>query len=273
MTTINIIELAQQHGATSYRNRADTQNPAYGFTEDGLQRFAQALLAAAPIAPDAWKRDLSPPLPLSPKLNPENTITQAIDALVGAAFVEGGVSPGNTLAAHVLTEQRKRELIAAIGAQCLHQIAEPGKYPPLPEARFAIDAQSKDGDWVSVDVFDDNQMLAYYDLGRQQVDKQPNLQDALVDKSANLQARTAAPNTPLYDPCEVAFSTVNQPLTVAPAAVAGPTRTVIADAEIKAAYVKAHGTDAGWLGIAGSYFVSGWSTRQVPQVAEEGGAA
>lgn len=28
--------LARKHGATSYRNRADTQNPAYGFTPAGL---------------------------------------------------------------------------------------------------------------------------------------------------------------------------------------------------------------------------------------------
>ena len=28
--------LAKRHGATSYRNRADTQNPAFGFTEAGL---------------------------------------------------------------------------------------------------------------------------------------------------------------------------------------------------------------------------------------------
>ena len=28
--------LVKRHGATSYRNRADTQHPAYGFTEDGL---------------------------------------------------------------------------------------------------------------------------------------------------------------------------------------------------------------------------------------------
>lgn len=31
--------LARKHGATSYRNRADTQHPAYGFTEDGLRNL------------------------------------------------------------------------------------------------------------------------------------------------------------------------------------------------------------------------------------------
>ncbi|WKL14221.1 hypothetical protein QYQ99_17595 [Comamonas testosteroni] len=55
----------------------------------------------------------------------QDKITLAIDALASAAFVEGGVSPENTQAARDLTEQRKRELLAAIGAPCLHQIQEP----------------------------------------------------------------------------------------------------------------------------------------------------
>lgn len=38
-----IIELARQHGATSYVNRADTAHPAYGFTEVGLIAFARHL--------------------------------------------------------------------------------------------------------------------------------------------------------------------------------------------------------------------------------------
>lgn len=50
---INIIDLAEKHGQTSYRNRADTKHPAYGFTEEGLQAFAHALLAAAPQAVQA----------------------------------------------------------------------------------------------------------------------------------------------------------------------------------------------------------------------------
>ncbi|MDR0216125.1 MAG: hypothetical protein LBJ15_19305 [Comamonas sp.] len=44
-TTNNIVALALKHGASSYRNRADTQNPAYGFTETALAAFAQELLA------------------------------------------------------------------------------------------------------------------------------------------------------------------------------------------------------------------------------------
>jgi len=32
-----IEELAKKHGATSYRNRADTQNPAFGFSAAGLE--------------------------------------------------------------------------------------------------------------------------------------------------------------------------------------------------------------------------------------------
>ena len=37
--------LARKHGATSYRNRADTQHPAYGFTEDGLRSLLADALA------------------------------------------------------------------------------------------------------------------------------------------------------------------------------------------------------------------------------------
>lgn len=44
-TTQPIIALAIKHGASSYTNRADTQHPAYGFTEAALTAFAQDLLA------------------------------------------------------------------------------------------------------------------------------------------------------------------------------------------------------------------------------------
>ena len=37
--------LLKRHGATSYRNRADTQHPAYGFTEDGLNGLIDEVLA------------------------------------------------------------------------------------------------------------------------------------------------------------------------------------------------------------------------------------
>ena len=55
--------LAKRHGATSYRNRADTQNPAYGFTEGGLNgligevlaKWGQPAQAAEPVAwLDPW---------------------------------------------------------------------------------------------------------------------------------------------------------------------------------------------------------------------------
>lgn len=36
LTDEQIEALAKKHGATSYRNRADTQHPAYGFTPAGL---------------------------------------------------------------------------------------------------------------------------------------------------------------------------------------------------------------------------------------------
>ena len=56
-------------------------------------------------------------------------ITAAVDALITAAFIEGGVSPEKVQQAHELTDQRKSELMAAIGAPCLHQIAEPAAAP------------------------------------------------------------------------------------------------------------------------------------------------
>lgn len=38
MAQIDDLEaLAKRHGATSYRNRADTQNPAFGFSVAGLE--------------------------------------------------------------------------------------------------------------------------------------------------------------------------------------------------------------------------------------------
>ena len=51
--------LARKHGATSYRNRADTQHPAYGFTEDGLRSLLADALAkwgqpAQATEPVAW---------------------------------------------------------------------------------------------------------------------------------------------------------------------------------------------------------------------------
>ena len=40
-----IIDLALKYGASSYRNRADTNHWSYGFTEAGLVAFAQELMA------------------------------------------------------------------------------------------------------------------------------------------------------------------------------------------------------------------------------------
>ncbi len=51
--------LAKRHGATSYRNRADTQHPAYGFTEGGLNGLIDEVLAkwAAPQPSPAAQGD------------------------------------------------------------------------------------------------------------------------------------------------------------------------------------------------------------------------
>ena len=50
--------LVKRHGATSYRNRADTQHPAYGFTEDGLNGLIDEVLAK-------WGTPQPAPAPLS----------------------------------------------------------------------------------------------------------------------------------------------------------------------------------------------------------------
>ena len=57
--------LVKRHGATSYRNRADTQHPAYGFTEDGLNGLIDEVLAKwgtpqpvvrEPLTDEQWQR-------------------------------------------------------------------------------------------------------------------------------------------------------------------------------------------------------------------------
>ena len=79
----------------------------------------------------------------------QDKITLAIDALASAAFVEGGVSPENTQAARDLTEQRKRELLAAIGAPCLHQIQEPAANKLLENTpAFYTAIAEHDGGWL-----------------------------------------------------------------------------------------------------------------------------
>lgn len=54
--------LVKRHGATSYRNRADTQHPAYGFTEDGLNGLIDEVLAKWG-SPQPVAREPSPPAP------------------------------------------------------------------------------------------------------------------------------------------------------------------------------------------------------------------
>ncbi len=51
--------LAKKHGATSYRNRADTQNPAFGFSVAGLASLLaearrDALEEAARVCESEW---------------------------------------------------------------------------------------------------------------------------------------------------------------------------------------------------------------------------
>lgn len=107
MLTEQLEELARKHGATSYRNRADTQHPAYGFTPAGL------LNLLAEVVGEARKQD-------------EALIRQMLDVLV---IAEAGLAdigdadrePGDDLAwcearaAQALREPR--EAIAAAKAR------------------------------------------------------------------------------------------------------------------------------------------------------------
>lgn len=64
-TDAELEALARKHGATSYRNRADTQHPAYGFTEDGLRnlladalaKWGSPVVAVEPHDPGPWQVD------------------------------------------------------------------------------------------------------------------------------------------------------------------------------------------------------------------------
>ena len=72
-----IEELAKKHGATSYRNRADTQNPAFGFSAAGLE----SLLAEVRKQDDALILQLVEALERADKIsgypNNRKTITAA----------------------------------------------------------------------------------------------------------------------------------------------------------------------------------------------------
>ena len=72
--------LVKRHGATSYRNRADTQHPAYGFTEDGLNGLIDEVLAK-------W----GTPQPVNPGFTIENRA--GIDVLV---WKDGGCQPATS---------------------------------------------------------------------------------------------------------------------------------------------------------------------------------
>ena len=62
MAQIDDLEaLAKRHGATSYRNRADTQNPAFGFSVAGLS----SLLAEVRKQDDALIRQMDAALDAS----------------------------------------------------------------------------------------------------------------------------------------------------------------------------------------------------------------
>lgn len=49
ITKDELMQMAEKTGSTSYRNRADTANPAYGFSAAKLAEFANAILERAEV--------------------------------------------------------------------------------------------------------------------------------------------------------------------------------------------------------------------------------
>lgn len=63
-----IEELAKKHGATSYRNRADTQHPAYGFTPAQLLNLLAEFTAEISKQDEALIRQMLEALELARRL-------------------------------------------------------------------------------------------------------------------------------------------------------------------------------------------------------------
>ena len=81
--TDELESLAKRHGALSYRNRADTQNPAFGFSAAGLK----SLLAEVRKRDEALIRQLVEALE---GYRRNHNDTQPCDAeRVGRAWLEG----------------------------------------------------------------------------------------------------------------------------------------------------------------------------------------
>lgn len=74
--------LAEKHGATSYRNRADTSNPAFGFTLGQLEALISEVEQAARRAPTV-------PIPRGWNLVPQRLTQDMADA---AKCVDGRLS-------------------------------------------------------------------------------------------------------------------------------------------------------------------------------------
>ena len=82
--------LAKKHGATSYRNRADTQHPAYGFTPSQLLNLLAEFTAEARKQDEAliWQMRNALALPCD-RWNAKQSriVREAIDA--ADAWLEG----------------------------------------------------------------------------------------------------------------------------------------------------------------------------------------
>ena len=95
--------LVKRHGATSYRNRADTQHPAYGFTEDGLNGLIDEVLAK-------WGTPQPAPAPLSESID---QVERAL-AIIG---VVGVIDGHDVVRRESVLEIARRAAIAAQGGK------------------------------------------------------------------------------------------------------------------------------------------------------------
>jgi len=91
-------KLVKRHGATSYRNRSDTQHPAYGFTPSGLLNLLAEVTAEVRKQDDALIRQMLDVLEQINRGDDDRDFltmveTKSLDAAITAAKVRLGDEP------------------------------------------------------------------------------------------------------------------------------------------------------------------------------------
>ena len=110
--------LVKRHGATSYRNRADTQHPAYGFTEDGLNGLIDEVLAK-------WGTPQPAPAPLT-----DAHIAEMMRDTWGCA----SIAPRHAMGFARAIEAEVRKQDEALIRWMLEALETAGVYPPSAQA-------------------------------------------------------------------------------------------------------------------------------------------